>query len=153
MKTIRTKSLLLAAALALASGAASAAQCDAEIEGNDAMQFNKSTIAVPASCKEFTVKLKHVGKLPKAAMGHNWVLVKAGDLTGVATDGIAAGVDKGYLKPADPRVIAATKLIGGGETDSVTFDVAKLKAGESYAYLCSFPGHSSVMKGTVTLAK
>lgn len=153
MKTIRMTPFLLAGALALASGAVSAATCDAEIEGNDAMQFNKTTIAVPASCKQFTVKLKHVGKLPKAAMGHNWVLVKAADLQGVATDGVAAGVDKGYLKPGDARVIAATKLIGGGESDSVTFDVAKLKAGDSYAYLCSFPGHSSVMKGTVTLAK
>lgn len=153
MKTIRMTPFLLAGALALASSAASAATCDAEIEGNDAMQFNKTTIAVPASCKQFTVKLKHVGKLPKAAMGHNWVLVKAADLQGVATDGVAAGVDKGYLKPGDARVIAATKLIGGGESDSVTFDVAKLKAGDSYAYLCSFPGHSSVMKGTVTLAK
>lgn len=153
MKTMRKTPFLLAAALALAAGGASAAQCDIEIEGNDAMQFNKSTIAVPTSCKQFTVKLKHVGKLPKAAMGHNWVLVKAGDLQGVAADGIAAGVDKGYLKPGDARVIATTKLLGGGESDSVTFDVAKLKAGDSYAYLCSFPGHSSLMKGTVTLAK
>lgn len=153
MKMTRMTPFLLASALALASGGAAAAQCDVEIEGNDAMKFDKSSIAVPASCKQFTVKLKHVGKLPKAAMGHNWVLTKAGDLQGVATDGIAAGADKGYLKPGDPRVIAATKLIGGGETDSVTFDVAKLKAGESYAYLCSFPGHSSMMKGTLTLAK
>lgn len=153
MKPVRIRSLLAASLIALASGAASAAQCDVEIESNDAMQFNKSTIAVPTSCKQFTVKLKHVGKLPKAAMGHNWVLTKAADLQGVATDGIPAGVDKGYIKPGDARVIAMTKLIGGGETDSVTFDVAKLKAGDSYAYFCSFPGHSSVMKGTLTLAK
>lgn len=153
MTSVRTRSLLLASCLALASGAASAAQCDVEIEGNDAMQFNKPTIAVPAGCKQFTVKLKHVGKLPKAAMGHNWVLTKAADLQGVATDGIPAGVDKGYVKPGDARVIAMTRLIGGGENDSVTFDVAKLKAGDSYAYFCSFPGHSSVMKGTLTLAK
>ena len=153
MKSASTRSLLLASLVALASGAASAADCDVEIEGNDAMQFNKSSIIVPASCKQFTVKLKHVGKLPKAAMGHNWVLSKATDMQGIATDGIPAGVDKGYVKPGDARVIAMTKLIGGGESDSVTFDVAKLKAGDSYAYFCSFPGHSSVMKGTVTLAK
>lgn len=150
MKMKHTLALL---ATALLAGPALAASCDVEIESNDAMQFNKKDIAVPASCKQFTVKLKHVGKLPKTAMGHNWVLTKAADLQGVATDGIAAGADKAYVKAGDTRVIAHTKLIGGGESDSVKFDVAKLKAGENYAFFCSFPGHSAIMKGTVTLAK
>ena len=146
------KTLILAAAMALAGPALAASPCEVEIESNDAMQFNKSTLSVPASCKQFTVKLKHVGKLPKAAMGHNWVLSKATDAQGVAADGIAAGVDKAYVKPGDTRVIAYTKVIGGGESDAVTFDVAKLKAGEKYAWFCSFPGHSTIMKGTLTLA-
>lgn len=150
MNTTNTAALLFAALLA---GPALAANCDVEIEGNDAMQFNKTSIAVPASCKQFTVKLKHVGKLPKAAMGHNWVLSKATDAQGVATDGIPAGLDKAYVKPGDARVVAHTKVIGGGEADAVSFDVAKLKAGESYAWFCSFPGHASIMKGTLALAK
>ena len=130
-----------------------AADCAVEIEGNDAMQFNKPTISVPASCKQFTVKLKHVGKLPKTAMGHNWVLSKTADLQAVANDGIAAGAPKDFVKDKDARVIAHTKVIGGGETDSVTFSTAALKAGEAYSYFCSFPGHSALMKGTLTLAK
>jgi azurin len=150
MKTKNAAALLAAALLA---APAFAATCDVEIEANDAMQFNKSSIAVPASCKQFTVKLKHVGKLPKTAMGHNWVLSKAADAQAVATDGIPAGVDKAYVKAGDARVIAHTKVIGGGEADAVSFDVAKLKAGESYAWFCSFPGHSSLMKGTLALAK
>ncbi|MDA8447960.1 azurin [Paracidovorax valerianellae] len=151
---IATNRLKFAAlALVLASGPTWAADCTAEIEGNDAMQFNKATLAVPQSCKQFTVKLKHVGKLPKTAMGHNWVLTKAADLQPVATDGIAAGVAKNYVKDGDARVIAHTKIVGGGESDSVTFSTQALKAGESYAYFCSFPGHSALMKGTLTLAK
>lgn len=150
MMTRNTAAVLLTAVLA---GPAFAATCDVEIEGNDAMQFNKQGIAVPASCKQFTVKLKHVGKLPKTAMGHNWVLTKAADAQATATDGIGAGADKAYVKAGDTRVIAHTKLIGGGESDAVAFDVAKLKAGEAYAWFCSFPGHSSLMKGTLTLAK
>ncbi len=130
-----------------------AADCAVEIEGNDAMQFNKPTISVPASCKEFTVKLKHVGKLPKTAMGHNWVLSKTADMPGIATDGIPAGAAKDYVKDGDARVIAHTKLIGGGESDSVKFAVSKLKAGDSYTYFCSCPGHAAIMKGTLTLAK
>ena len=146
------KTCTLALWLALA-GTASAATCDLEIEGNDAMQFNKTSMDVPQSCKQFTVKLKHVGKLPKAAMGHNWVLTKAADLQGVAADGIGAGLDKNYLKPGDARVIAHTAIVGGGESDSVAFDASKLKADESYAFFCSFPGHSGLMKGTLKLTK
>lgn len=150
MKTRTTAALLFTALLA---GPVLAATCDIEIEGNDAMQFNKTAIAVPASCKQFTVKLKHVGKMPKAAMGHNWVLSKAADAQGVAADGISAGLDKAYVKPGDARVIAHSKVIGGGETDAVSFDVSKLKAGDSYAWFCSFPGHASLMKGTLALVK
>ena len=44
-----------------------------------------------------------------------------------------------------------TKVIGGGESDSVTFDVSKLAAGQDYTYFCSFPGHFAMMKGTLKL--
>jgi azurin len=134
-------------------GSASAATCDVEIEGNDAMKFNKSSIEVPESCKEFTVKLKHTGKLPKAAMGHNWVLTTSADEAGVVKDGMAAGAAKNYVKDGDTRVIAHTSLIGGGESTSVSVNTSKLKAGQSYAYFCSFPGHATLMKGTLKLVK
>jgi len=84
-------------------------------------------------------------------MGHNWVLTSAANMQPVATDGMAAGIDKDYLKPGDDRIIAHTKIIGAGEKDSVTFDVSKLAAGTDYAFFCSFPGHISMMKGTVTV--
>ncbi len=145
--------VLVAVCAAAVAGPARAADCSAEIDGNDAMQFSKASIAVPASCKQFTVKLKHSGKLPKTAMGHNWVLTKAADMQGALADGIAAGAAKNFVKDGDARVIAHTKLVGGGESDAVSFPVASLKAGESYAYFCSFPGHAALMKGTLTLAK
>ena len=44
-------------------------------------------------------------------------------------------------------------ISGGGESASTSFDAAKLKAGESYTWFCSFPGHSGIMKGTMTLSK
>ena len=84
-------------------------------------------------------------------MGHNWVLTTEANMQPVATDGMAAGIDKDYLKAGDERIIAHTKIIGAGEKDSVTFDVSKLKADEKYSFFCSFPGHISMMKGAVVL--
>ncbi|MNP11631.1 Azurin [compost metagenome] len=84
-------------------------------------------------------------------MGHNLVISKEADMQPIATDGLGAGIEKSYLKEGDARVIAHTKIIGAGEKDSVTFDVAKLAEGEKYGFFCSFPGHISMMKGTVTV--
>ena len=81
-------------------------------------------------------------------MGHNWVLTKTADMQGAVNDGMAAGLPSDYVKKDDARVIAHTKVIGGGESDSVTFDVSKLAAGQDYTYFCSFPGHFAMMKGT-----
>lgn len=144
---------LLLALLGLTATPLWAADCAATIEGNDSMQYNQKDITVPKTCKQFTVTLKHAGKLPKASMGHNWVLSTAADEQGVITDGMKAGTEQNYIKPDDTRVIAHTKLIGGGESDSATFLVSKLNAGQTYAYFCSFPGHAALMKGTLTLQK
>lgn len=126
-------------------------QCSVDVDSTDAMQFNTKAISVKKSCKEFTVNLSHSGKLPRNAMGHNWVLSKTADVAGVASDGISAGLDNEYLKPNDDRVIAFTKIIGGGEKTSVTFAVDKLNADEKYTFFCSFPGHSGIMQGTLSL--
>ncbi len=148
MKGLRFAVAVMAFAASGSVFAADAA-CSVEITGNDAMQFNKTSIEVPKTCQEFKVTLKHVGKLPKTAMGHNWVLAKTADLDAVSKDGIAANVGNDYIKPGDTRVIAHTKVIGGGETTEVTVPVAKLNAADAYSFFCSFPGHSVLMKGTL----
>ncbi len=141
--------LLLCAATTVPAWAAT--ECATTIEGNDAMQYNVSSITVPKSCKQFVVTLKHTGKLPKTAMGHNFVLGKTDDMKAIDADGIKAGLDNNYVKPGDTRVIAASKVVGGGESTEVKIPVTKLKAGTAYTYFCSFPGHAAVMKGTLSL--
>lgn len=131
--------------------AAVVADCATTIEGSDAMQFNVGSIAVPASCSEFTITLKHTGTMPVAAMGHNVVIVAMADMQSVAADGIGAGAAADYLKPGDARIIAHSKLVGGGETTSFSFPVDKLKQGGPYEFFCSFPGHSTLMKGAITV--
>jgi azurin len=147
------RKLIAIALLGLLSTPLMAAECSTTVEANDAMQYSQKTITVPKTCKTFTVTLKHTGKLPKTAMGHNWVLAHSTDEAGVVSDGMKAGAASNYEKPADTRIIAHTKLIGGGESDAATFNVAKLKAGETYAYFCTFPGHAALMKGTLSLGE
>jgi azurin len=137
--------------LTLASTQVFAAECKVTVDSTDQMSFNTKAIEIDKSCKTFTVELTHSGNLPKNVMGHNLVISKEADMQPIATDGLAAGIDKDYLKEGDERVIAHTKIIGAKETGSLTIDVSKLKADEKYGFFCSFPGHISMMKGTVTL--
>jgi azurin len=124
--------------------------CELAIEGNDAMQFNKQSLAVAADCTEVKLTLKHSGKLPAAAMGHNWVLTETSAFQPVAQAGMTAGLAQNYVPKDDPRVLAHTKVVGGGETTSVTFPTSKLKKGGDYTFFCSVPGHWSIMKGKLT---
>jgi azurin len=140
----------LAAATLTALGvplAAHADPCKVEISGNDVMQYDQKELTVAASCREITVTLHHTGKQPREAMGHDWVLVKSADLAAVAQAGIGAGLANNYLVPGDKHVLAHTRVVGGGETTSVTFPASILKKGGDYSYLCTFPGHSALMHG------
>jgi azurin len=143
-------STILLGALSVFAPLTYAKTCELTISGNDAMQFDKQTLAVEADCTEVKLTLTHSGKLPASAMGHNWVLTETSVFQAVATAGMSAGLPNDYVPKDDQRVIAHTKVIGGGETTSVTFPTSALKKGGDYTFFCSFPGHWSVMKGTLT---
>lgn len=83
-------------------------------------------------------------KATSASLQHNWVLVKRGTIDEVAGQGLSAGPGRGWIPTADTNVIAHTKLVDGGKSDTVTF--AAPPAG-TYSFLCSFPGHSGSMQG------
>ena len=142
------KKLILGVALLSCANLALAAKtCNLAIEGNDLMKYNVTELKVGADCTDVELTLKHVGKLPKQTMGHNWVLAQTTDYTAVANAGMAAGLDKDYLPVDDKRIIAHTKVIGGGESTSVKFPVSKLTKGGDYTFFCSFPGHYGLMRG------
>ncbi len=138
-------------ALLSASGLASATNCSIVLDSNDRMQFDKKSIEVSAGCAEVTIELKHSGKLPKAAMGHNVVITTEADASSVAQASIKAGAANDYLPEGDKRVIAATKMLGGGESTKITFPGSALKAGGDYSFFCSFPGHSTIMRGKLVV--
>ncbi len=142
-----SKKILAIGVFCVFSSAALADNCNVEIEGNDAMQFNKKELTVGSSCSEITITLKHVGALPKATMGHAVVITKTADFQAVANAGIGAGIDNNHVPPGDARVIANTKLVGGGESASLKIPGSALEAGGDYTFFCPFPGHNAMMKG------
>lgn len=133
--------------LLVAASPALAETCKVEIEGDDAMKFNLAEIPVKAECTEVSLTLKHSGKLAVTTMGHNWVLTKSSDFRSVAIAGGKASAEDSYVPKGDARVIAFTKLVGGGESTTITFPTSGLEKGGDYTFFCSFPGHWSIMKG------
>ena len=81
-----------------------------------------------------------------SGLQHNWVLVKPGTADTVSAASIAAGVDKGWLADS-PDIIAHTKLINAGESETLIFDAPS--APGDYPFFCSFPGHNTMMKGVL----
>lgn len=127
--------------------------CQAVIQTDDAPRFNTANISIPAACDQFTVILSHQGRLPKAATGHNWVLVTASDVNGVTRDGSKVGATAGYIKPGDSRVIASTPIVGRGESTQITFATQSLVPDLPYVYLSTVDGQSAVMRGTLIKMK
>src|SRR5690606_18179126 len=116
------------------------------IEGNDQMKFNQSSFTVKAG-QEIQITLKNVGALPRDSMGNYFVVLAPG------TDVAAFGGEAFKAKDADyipatyaSSIIAHTKLLGPGESDTITFTISE--AGE-YEFVCSFPGHWGTMKGKI----
>lgn len=114
------------------------------ISGGDDMRFDKNELKVKEGQ---TVKLilKHTGKAPIMAMGHNVVILAKGTDFDAFVKAAIDAKDNGYIpKTMENAVIAKTEMIGGGETTEITFTAP---AKGTYDFLCSFPGHYIFMKG------
>ena len=121
-----------------------------EITVGDVMKYSLETIEAKPG-ESIKVRLKSTGTMPKTAMGHNFVLLKPGV---APLDFANAGLshrDTDFIDPAmKDKTIAASTLVGPGETAEVTFK-APAKPG-SYDYLCTFPGHlAGGMKGALVV--
>lgn len=88
------------------------------------------------------------------AIQHNLVLCKPGTADAVAalatemmTKDAAGAMTKGFIPESDD-IIIATKLLNGGESDTLKF-TAPAEPGD-YPYICTFPGHA-MMRGVLKL--
>jgi len=113
------------------------------LAGNDLMKYDKSELTVKAG-QEVTLTFRHTGKIDIKVMGHNFVLLKEGtSVPEFSAAAAAAGEADDWIANKD-QIIAHTKMIGGGQTTSITFTAP---AAGTYDFICSFPGHSGLMKG------
>ena len=121
------------------------------ISGNDTMQFDVKNFEVNAG-KSVIITFKNAGKLPKIAMGHNLVLLKKG-ITAISfgQKALGAGANAVNALPDSLKgdVIASTKLLGPGEEEVLSFTAPKETG--AYEYVCTFPGHFAMMRGTMTV--
>ena len=111
----------------------------------DSMVFDRRELTAPAG-SVITVTFHNRSRL--VAMDHNWILARPGSEESVVSAGVAAGAENDFVAPNDPNVIAKTSLTPRGESSSVTFPAPTPGA---YPYLCAFPGHQMVMRGTLTI--
>jgi azurin len=133
-----------------AKPAASGAARTVEIASSDDMKY--SVTSIPAKPGEtLRIRLTSKGTLPKIAMAHNVVVLKAGAKQLDFVNAAATARDTDYIPAAmKSDVIAATTMAGPGETVEVTFKVPS--APGSYPYVCTFPGHFAAgMKGTIVV--
>ena len=134
----------------LATVASAKAVKTVTITATEQMKWDVPTIqATPG--EQIHVILKAAGSMPKVAMAHNFVLLKAGVNPQDVSNAAMTARDTDFIPPAmKDKIIANTGLAGGGETVEITFK-APTKPG-TYPYLCTFPGHFAVgMKGELVV--
>ena len=88
------------------------------------------------------------------ATPHNLVLVQPGSLevVGLAANEMAKDPEaakSGQFIPKSDKIIIHTKMLKQGETETLRFKAPR-KPGV-YPYLCSFPGHWTIMKGNLVV--
>ncbi|MET3112516.1 putative membrane-bound dehydrogenase-like protein [Pedobacter sp. CG_S7] len=113
------------------------------------MKFNKTSFTVKAG-QSVTIILENPD-----FMQHNMVIAKPGTLkkVGAAADEMVKdpnGAEKNYV-PGIPEVLFSSKLLNPEETQTFKFTAPDLPG--DYPFVCTFPGHWSIMNGIMKVIK
>lgn len=125
-------------------GSAAGGPLDIGSDGEN-LAFAPATLTAAAG-QQVTVNFKN----NSTAQQHNWVLVNGGDDVAATVDEEAVNAGPPDYLPADKaNIIAATKMLQPGGTETVTFTAP---AAGTYVFLCTYPAHyAGGMKGTLTV--
>ena len=114
----------------------------------DQMKFATEEFTVEAGS---SVRLVMDNIATLEAMQHNIVVLALGaDINTVGMAAIQAGPDNDYVPPGDENILFYTAIAKPGEKTMVEFTVPS-EPGE-YTFICTFPGHYSLMKGIMRVA-
>jgi azurin len=120
-----------------------------EINADDKMKYDVTAFDAKPGQK-ISVTLKNVGTTPKFSMGHNFVVLDRNVNVQAFLDAASMNASHDYVPPDAKGVIAHIKLLGPGESDTVTFNAPYIPG--DYPFFCSFPGHySQGTKGIMTV--
>lgn len=121
-----------------------------EITANDQMRYStrkiEGKVGVPME-----ITLKHIGKIPKASMSHNLVILKPGSMKAMISAKCSQAKDNNYIATdaeSKAAILAYSPQLGPGESHVVKF--TPTEAGD-YPYMCTYPGHFSEMHGIITV--
>jgi azurin len=101
------------------------------ILADDKMRFDVTAFDAKPGQK-ISITLKNVGTTPKFSMGHNFVMldrtINTGNVQSAFLDKASMEASHDYVPPGAKEVLAHTKLLGPGETDTVTFTPLTFRA-------------------------
>jgi azurin len=132
------------------AAARAAAMRTVDIVGTDDMKYNVTTIPARRG-EQLRLRLTVTGVIPKVAMAHNVVVLKAGtDIQKLLTAGASHRATDFIPPDMQSAVIAKTAFAGPGETVEIVF-TAPSRPG-NYPYVCTFAGHYQAgMKGMMVV--
>ncbi len=115
------------------------------------LHYDTARLVVEAG-KPFEVIFLNVDAIP-----HNLVFVQPGTMQAVAEAVQTQAPDKldskgrSYVPENDPRILNATKMIEAGKSETLKMTAPTSEG--TYQYVCTFPGHWSIMKGELIVTK
>lgn len=121
-----------------------------EMTVSDQIRFSTKKIEAKVGVP-LEITLRHTGKIPKASMSHNMVILKPGSMVAMISARCVGAKDKNYVADdaeTKSAVLAASPQLGPGETYVLRF--TPTQAGE-YPFLCTFPGHFGEMNGVIVV--
>jgi azurin len=114
------------------------------------MRYDLNKLVVEAG-KPFAIDLVNDDMMP-----HNLVVVAPGSRTEIATLAMTMPIDKAdkqgrVFVPENAKVLAGTKLVNPGKRELLM--VPAIDQEGTYEYVCTFPGHFTIMWGTLVVTK